>query len=65
MGPVNEKWNWLPDINGRELIAVLPLIALMIYIGIFPNPLISLFETSILELVNQIRFDAGVLPSTF
>ncbi len=65
MGPVNEKWNWLPDIDGRELIAVLPLIALMIYIGVFPNPLISLFETSVLELVNQIRFDAGVLPSTF
>jgi NADH-quinone oxidoreductase subunit M len=65
MGPVNEKWSWLPDMDARELIAVLPLIALMIYIGVYPNPLIYLFQTNVLELVNQIRYAAGVMPSTF
>ena len=65
MGPVNEKWNWLPDMDARELIAVVPLIALMIYIGVFPNPLIHLFRTDVLELVNTIRYAAGVPPSAF
>ncbi|MCX6645436.1 MAG: NADH-quinone oxidoreductase subunit M [bacterium] len=65
MGPMNEKWNWLPDMDARELIAVLPLIALMIFIGVYPNPLIYLFQTNVLELVNQIRYAAGVMPVAF
>jgi NADH-quinone oxidoreductase subunit M len=65
MGPLNVKWNWLTDMDARELIAVVPLIVLMIYIGIFPNPLISLFQTSVLELCNQVRYGAGIPPITF
>ena len=65
MGPLNEKWNWLPDMDARELVAVVPLIILMIFIGVYPNPLISLFETDVLELVNQVRLGAGVPPVGF
>ncbi len=60
MGPLNERWNWLTDLDRRELISLLPLVFLMIFIGILPGTLISLFETSILELVNVIRWGAGV-----
>ncbi len=65
MGPLNERWNWLPDINKRELVCAIPLVFLMIYIGIYPGPLISLFETSILNLVDMTRMAAGVPPVTF
>jgi len=65
MGPLNEKWNWLPDMDGRELVAVLPLIALMIFIGIYPSPLISLFDTTLIEFVNRTREVAGVIPIGF
>jgi len=62
MGPLNEKWNWLPDMDGRELVAVLPLIALMIFIGVYPGPLIELFDTTMVELVNTTREVAGLFP---
>ncbi|HDS29497.1 MAG TPA: NADH-quinone oxidoreductase subunit M, partial [Firmicutes bacterium] len=62
MGPLNEHWNWLTDMDGRELVSSLPLIFLMIFIGIFPNPLIELFNASITRLVDITRFGAGVPP---
>jgi NADH-quinone oxidoreductase subunit M len=65
MGPLNERWIKLPDISSRELVTVLPLIALMIYIGLYPGPLISLFDTSVQHLVNITRLGAGVPPITY
>jgi len=65
MGPLNVRWNWLPDMNARELWATVPLIALMIFIGIYPGPLISLFDQSIMELVNTGRYAVGLLPVGF
>ncbi len=65
MGPFNERWNWLKDMDGRELVATLPLIFLMIFIGIFPNPLIALFDQSVINLVNATRFAAGIAPIGF
>jgi NADH-quinone oxidoreductase subunit M len=62
MGPLNERWNWLPDMTPRELVSVLPLIALMIYIGVYPSPLINLFDSSVQNLVNITRMGAGILP---
>jgi NADH-quinone oxidoreductase subunit M len=62
MGPLNERWNWLPDMTPRELVSVLPLIALMIYIGVYPTPLMNLFDSSIQNLVNITRMGAGILP---
>lgn len=65
MGPVNEKWTWLPDMTPRELVSVLPLIFLMIFIGVYPSPLIDLFDASVQNLVNSARFAAGILPISY
>jgi len=62
MGPLNERWNWLTDMDARELVSTLPLIFLMIFIGIYPQPLINLFEVSMMDLVNTIRYAAAVPP---
>jgi NADH-quinone oxidoreductase subunit M len=65
MGPLNERWSWLPDMDARELVATVPLLFLMVFIGVFPGPLISIFETSILRLVDITRFAAAVPPMGF
>ncbi len=65
MGPLNERWNWLTDMDAREKWAILPLVFLMVFIGIYPGPLISLFEASTLNLVHMVRFMAGIPPVGF
>jgi NADH-quinone oxidoreductase subunit M len=41
-GPVTKKENQnLPDINGRELVAVAPLVIMVFVIGLFPNIFLS------------------------
>ena len=65
MGPLNPRWNWLPDMDARELWATLPLVFLMIFIGIYPGPLISLFDQSVMNLVNITRLTAGLPPVGF
>jgi NADH-quinone oxidoreductase subunit M len=41
-GPITKKENRrLPDINGRELLAVAPLVAMIFIIGLFPNIFLS------------------------
>jgi NADH-quinone oxidoreductase subunit M len=65
MGPLNERWKWLPDMDGRELVGAVPLIFLMIFIGVLPNPLMYLFMASTNNLVDLARFGAGVPPIGF
>jgi NADH-quinone oxidoreductase subunit M len=41
-GPITKKVNkHLPDVNGRELIALAPLVAMIFIIGLFPNIFLS------------------------
>lgn len=51
LGVVPEKWNQLTDINGRELVTLVPLAAIIIFLGIYPSPVIDLMTTSINALV--------------
>ncbi|HEY0735583.1 MAG TPA: NADH-quinone oxidoreductase subunit M [Herpetosiphonaceae bacterium] len=55
-GPVNERWRGLPDINLREWSVLLPLLALLIALGVYPLPLMSIANQTALAVV---RFFAG------
>jgi NADH-quinone oxidoreductase subunit M len=50
LGTLPEKWKNLTDINGRELVMLLPLAAIVIFLGIYPAPLINLMTSSLNEL---------------
>jgi NADH-quinone oxidoreductase subunit M len=65
MGDLDERWKWLPDLDARELVSIIPLIILIILIGIYPNPLIALFDGAMNDLVESIRFAAAVPPAGF
>lgn len=41
LGPLNVKWNALPEINTRELITLVPLMVLTLAIGIYPKWILS------------------------
>ena len=46
-GPFNPRWNWLPDANLRELIPLVALAGLIVFVGIYPAPLIGVITNSV------------------
>jgi NADH-quinone oxidoreductase subunit M len=55
LGPPNEKYRTLPDINGRELFTLVPLGAIVIYLGIYPRPILDLQSPALLRLNARVR----------
>lgn len=45
------KWGGLKEINGRELVTVVPLMVLTLFIGIYPAPLSKLMNATLEHLV--------------
>ncbi len=51
-GPLNEKWAGHPlEINRREILAIAPLMALMLIIGIWPSWIVSVINQTVLRLL--------------
>jgi NADH-quinone oxidoreductase subunit M len=59
LGPLNEKWNGLTEINKRELVTLIPLIILTILIGIYPALLLNMINPTMTALVAAV---GGILP---
>ncbi len=53
LGPLNEKYKSLPEINGREMFTLVPLGAIVILVGVYPNVVLDLLRAS-LDQINQI-----------
>jgi NADH-quinone oxidoreductase subunit M len=51
LGPLNEKYDKLPDISFRELASVLPVAVIVVFLGVYPAPLINMIKTSLLNLI--------------
>ncbi|MBE3576694.1 MAG: NADH-quinone oxidoreductase subunit M [Limnochordales bacterium] len=45
----------LPDINRRELLVAVPLMALVLFLGVYPAPTFELFNTAVLRLQNLMQ----------
>ena len=50
-GPLNARWAAFPDLTTGERFTVVPAIALMFVLGIFPQVLITLFNQTVLKLL--------------
>ncbi len=46
--PINEK---LEDIKGREVVALIPLVMLVVFLGVYPKPILEPVNTSVKQLV--------------
>lgn len=61
-GPVTKKENQnLPDLNGRELVALAPLVLMIFVIGLFPNIFLSRLKDATSRV--QADFDSRVMSS--
>ena len=58
-GPLtNEKNKNLEDVKGRELVALIPLVALVVILGIYPKPILEPVNNSVKQLVEVMQLKA-------
>jgi NADH-quinone oxidoreductase subunit M len=50
LGTIPEKWKGLTDMDRREMIMLVPLAAIVIFLGVYPGPMIDLMSTSLNHL---------------
>jgi NADH-quinone oxidoreductase subunit M len=54
-GPVNEKWAKLPDLTTNERLIVLPATVLMFAIGLYPQFMLGLVNSTVVRMVEQFK----------
>ena len=54
LGPKNDKYDDLPDINARELFTLVPIGLLVLFLGIYPMPLLDLMRASLNNLIKVV-----------
>ena len=55
LGNLNPKYEDLPEINGREILTLVPLAILTILLGVWPNLAIDMFRESVTNLINVLQ----------
>jgi NADH-quinone oxidoreductase subunit M len=55
-GPLNEKWSRLPDLTLSERVFVLPAIVLMFVLGIYPQLILGVINSTAVQMVANLRF---------
>jgi NADH-quinone oxidoreductase subunit M len=55
-GPLNERWAKMPDLTTAERFLVLPSIALMFVLGVWPQFILSAVDATVVKLVQQLNF---------
>ncbi len=55
-GPVNERWRTLPDLSTGERMALFPALALMFVLGFYPQMILGVVNSTVVQLVSQLRF---------
>jgi NADH-quinone oxidoreductase subunit M len=55
-GPLNGTWSKMPDLTLRERIAVLPALALMFVLGIYPQLVLGVINSTVVQMVKERTF---------
>ena len=55
-GPLNAKWAKMPELTPTELLLVLPGIALMFVLGLYPQLVLGLIDATVVKMVQQLNF---------
>ena len=55
-GPLNEKWAALPDLTLREKLALAPAIGLMFALGLYPQLILGVINSTVIQMVQQLKF---------
>ena len=54
LGPLNPKWKDLPDMTGGELATLVPLMAVILLVGIYPLAILHLQDASLQALIAHV-----------
>jgi NADH-quinone oxidoreductase subunit M len=54
LGPPNEKYRALPDMSPREVFTLVPLGAIVIFLGVYPRPILGLQSPALLRLNERV-----------
>src|SRR5881397_532797 len=54
LGKPNEKYLALPEINARELFTLVPLGAIVVFLGVYPTPILDLQSPALVRLNEQV-----------
>ncbi|HEV2577362.1 MAG TPA: NADH-quinone oxidoreductase subunit M [Acidobacteriaceae bacterium] len=55
-GPLNERWSNMPDLTVTERLALFSPIALMFALGVFPQLILGIINSTVMTLVQQVRY---------
>jgi NADH-quinone oxidoreductase subunit M len=55
LGKLNEKWSSLPDLTGREYFMLIPLTIIIIFLGVYPSPMLNLMNASVNQMVKYLN----------
>ncbi|MBN2360074.1 MAG: NADH-quinone oxidoreductase subunit M, partial [Deltaproteobacteria bacterium] len=55
LGPLNAKWQWLPDLNWRERLCLYPLAGLTVLFGVAPGLLFDLINPTLFAMVDRLN----------
>ncbi|HEX4342737.1 MAG TPA: NADH-quinone oxidoreductase subunit M, partial [Verrucomicrobiae bacterium] len=55
-GPLNEKWSKLPDLTVQERLMVAVPIGLMFLLGIYPQLVLGMVNSTVSRMVEQLTF---------
>ncbi len=55
LGPFNNKWAGLSDINARELCSILPLTVMTVALGIYPKWALDIMNTTLVHMANMFK----------
>jgi NADH-quinone oxidoreductase subunit M len=61
-GPVREELATMPDLKARELWAVVPLIALIVALGVYPQPVLNIINPAVHQTLTQVHSTDPVPP---
>jgi len=59
--PENER---LPDLSPREIAVLVPLVACIVWIGVYPAPILRRMEPAAKNLVQSVRLNAATFTAT-
>jgi NADH-quinone oxidoreductase subunit M len=54
-GPVKPEVSAMPDLRARELVVVVPLIALLIFLGVYPKPVTDIVNPAVQQTMSDIH----------
>jgi NADH-quinone oxidoreductase subunit M len=54
-GPTNPAVESMPDLKPREVLAVAPLLALVVFVGVYPKPVLDIINPAVQSTMSQVH----------